>query len=154
MTTVAIKWKLTRDQSMNSSRCHEYHDVSKSPTIGISVHRFVPADNKDTLKTWYQWPFRGIQWVSLSASNAESASMSGCLMYYKRRSKYMKLWTWYLFALQWCCNERNGVTNHQPHDCLLNRLFRRTSQKHQSSASPPLWGEFTVDRWIPRTKGQ
>ena len=38
-------------------------------------------------------------------------------------------------AFQWRHNERDGVSNHQPHDCLLNRLFRRWSKKHQSSAS-------------------
>ena len=27
-------------------------------------------------------------------------------------------------------------------------------RKHQSSASLPLWGEYTGDWWIPRTKGQ
>ena len=32
-------------------------------------------------------------------------------------------------ALRWRHNERNGVSNHQPHDCLLNRLFRRRSKK-------------------------
>ena len=31
--------------------------------------------------------------------------------------------------LRWCHNERNVVSNHQPHDCLLNRLFRRRSEK-------------------------
>ena len=27
-------------------------------------------------------------------------------------------------ALQWRHNERDGISTHQPHDCLLNRLFR------------------------------
>ena len=27
-------------------------------------------------------------------------------------------------ALHWRHNERDGVSNHQPHDCLLNRLFK------------------------------
>ena len=30
--------------------------------------------------------------------------------------------------LQWRHNGRDGVSNHQPHDCLLNRLFRRRSK--------------------------
>ena len=30
---------------------------------------------------------------------------------------------------QWRHNGRDGVSNHQPHHCLLNRLFRRTSKK-------------------------
>ena len=32
-------------------------------------------------------------------------------------------------TLQWRHNGRNSVSNHQPHDCLLNRLFRRRSKK-------------------------
>ena len=32
-------------------------------------------------------------------------------------------------ALQWRYNGRGGVSNHQPHDCLLNRLFGRRSKK-------------------------
>ena len=32
-------------------------------------------------------------------------------------------------ALKWRHNERDSVSNHQPHDCFLNRLFRRRSKK-------------------------
>ena len=32
-------------------------------------------------------------------------------------------------TLQWRHNELDGVSNHQPHDCLLNHLFRRRSKK-------------------------
>ena len=32
-------------------------------------------------------------------------------------------------SLQWRHNEHDSVSNHQPHDCLLNRLFRRRSKK-------------------------
>ena len=32
-------------------------------------------------------------------------------------------------TLQWRHNVRDSVSNHQPHDCLLNRLFRRRSKK-------------------------
>ena len=32
-------------------------------------------------------------------------------------------------SLQWRHNERDGVSSHQPHDCLFNSLFRRTSKK-------------------------
>ena len=28
-------------------------------------------------------------------------------------------------TLQWYHNEHDGVSNHQPRDCLLSRLFRR-----------------------------
>ena len=38
-------------------------------------------------------------------------------------------------SIQWRHSERDGVSNHQPHDCLLNCLFRQRWKKHQSSAS-------------------
>ena len=35
----------------------------------------------------------------------------------------------FLYSLQWRHNERDGVSNDQPHDCLLNRLFRHEWKK-------------------------
>ena len=34
-----------------------------------------------------------------------------------------------LWPLHWRPNGRNSVSNHQPHDCLFNRLFRRRSKE-------------------------
>ena len=34
-----------------------------------------------------------------------------------------------LQVLQWHHNDHDGVSNHQPHGCLLNHLFRRISKK-------------------------
>ena len=33
------------------------------------------------------------------------------------------------YALRWRHNARDSVSHHQPHDCLLNRLFRHRSKK-------------------------
>ena len=33
------------------------------------------------------------------------------------------------FTLQWRHSGHHGVSNHQPHDCLLSRLFRHRSKK-------------------------
>ena len=51
--------------------------------------------------------------------------------------------------LQWRHNGRDGVSNHQPHDCLLNRLFRRRSKKKSKprvtslcAGNSPVTGEF------------
>ena len=41
--------------------------------------------------------------------------------------------------LRWRHNGRNGVSNHQPHDCLLNRLFRRRSKKTSKLRVTGLW---------------
>ena len=35
----------------------------------------------------------------------------------------------YIVPLHWRHNGHDSVSNHQPHDCLLNRLFRRRSKK-------------------------
>ena len=45
-------------------------------------------------------------------------------------------------TLKWRHNERHGVSNHQPHDCLLKRLPKET----KSSASLAfVWG---IHRWM------
>ena len=56
-------------------------------------------------------------------------------------------------SLQWRHNERNGVSNHQPHDRLLNRLFRRTAKKTSKlrdtglcEGISPVTGEFPAHR--------
>ena len=43
-------------------------------------------------------------------------------------------------SLQWRHNGRDGVSNHQPYECLLNRLFKRRSKK-TSKRQWPLRGE-------------
>ena len=64
-------------------------------------------------------------------------------------------WKWINFyALRWRHNGHGSISNHQFHDCLLNRLFRRRQRKHQSSASLPFVRGIHGDRWIPRTNGQ
>ena len=53
-------------------------------------------------------------------------------------------------SLQWRHNGRDSVSNHQPHDCLLNRLFRRRSKKQTSklrvtglcAGDSPVTGKF------------
>ena len=56
-----------------------------------------------------------------------------------------------LTTLQWHHNGRNSVSNYQPHDCLLNRLFRRRSKKKSKlrvtglcAGNSPGTGEFSV----------
>ena len=58
-----------------------------------------------------------------------------------------------LLLLQWCHNERNGISNHQRLDCLLNSLSRRRSKKTSKlrviglcEGNSPVTGEFTAQR--------
>ena len=52
-------------------------------------------------------------------------------------------------SLQWRHDGRDGVSNHQPHHCLLNRLFRHRSKKTSKlpttglcAGNSPVTGEF------------
>ena len=56
-------------------------------------------------------------------------------------------------ALQWCHNECDGVSNHQPHDCLLNQFFglrwKKTSKLPVTgfcAGNSPVTGEFPAQR--------
>ena len=58
-----------------------------------------------------------------------------------------------LVTLQWCHNGCDGVWNHQPHDCLLNRIFMRRSKKTSKlcvaglcAGNSPATGEFPAQR--------
>ena len=44
------------------------------------------------------------------------------------RTSWFVIWNM-RHTLQWHHNEHDCVSDHQPHDCLLNRLFRRRSKK-------------------------
>ena len=58
-------------------------------------------------------------------------------------------------SLRWRHSERDGVSNHQPHRCLLNRLFKAQIKENVKAPSHwPLCWKFTSDRWIPSTKGK
>ena len=59
----------------------------------------------------------------------------------------------FVVSLQWRHNGHDGVSNHQPHGCLLNRLFRRRSKKTSKlrvtglcAGNSPVTGEFLAQR--------
>ena len=72
------------------------------------------------------------------------------------RTKQQHIWIMQWFkqlSSQWPHNEHNGVPNHQPHDCLLNRLFWCRSKKTSKlrftglcEGNSPVTGEFPTQR--------
>ena len=69
--------------------------------------------------------------------------------WYRRICKQMA-WS---VTLQWHHNEHDGVSDHQPCDCLLNRLFRRRPKKPWDllvtglcAENSPVTGEFPTQR--------
>ena len=60
---------------------------------------------------------------------------------------------WGKHSLQWRHNERDGVSNHRPHDYLLDCWFRRISKKISKlcitglcAGNSPVTGEFPAQR--------
>ena len=62
---------------------------------------------------------------------------------------WVKCWPRFMspYALQWCHNGRNSISNHQPYDCLLNHLFRRRSKKTSKFRVAGLWPVNSPHKW-------
>ena len=85
--------------------------------------------------------------TSISCANGNVVNIPRCLSFGSQFVNYTSIAKFQ--TLRWRHNGRDGVSNHQPHDCLLNRLFRRRSKKtsklHGSGlceGNSPVPGEF------------
>ena len=78
-----------------------------------------------------------------------------------RKALSCKQYLYFLYKFRWSCswavqsrhNERDGVSNHQPHECLFSRLFRRRSKKTSKlrvtglfAGNSPVTGEFPAQK--------
>ena len=84
---------------------------------------------------WASWPFYFGPWIALIKDSVIRT--------------HLRFQQPTMLELQWRHNGRVGVSNHQPHDCLLNRLFRRRSKKTSKlhvtgicAVNSPVTGEF------------
>ena len=89
------------------------------------------ARNPYHYEIWYQFPVVHMTVISAILINGaikfKKKNNNNTKTAIKSRKRMVEL----LLAdtSQWRHNERDGVSNHQPHDCLLNRLFRHISKK-------------------------
>ena len=100
------------------------------------------------------WPFVWNVISSTRWNQDQGRTRAECLTYLYKRSFLTKfLWTiWRQFLytsisilLQWCHSKRDCVSNQRRLDCLLNRLFRRTSKLRViglCEGNPPVTGGF------------
>ena len=73
-----------------------------------------------------------------------------CVYHHNRQYQSFPLLSYFpVFALQWRHNMRDGVSNHQPHDCLLKHLFGRRKKTPSKlrvtglcAGNSPVTGEF------------
>ena len=73
-----------------------------------------------TSQHWLRWWLGAIMHQAISWINV---NLVLCRLLASQR--YNKL----IYSLQWHHNGHDGISNHQPHDCLLNHLFRHRSKK-------------------------
>ena len=89
----------------------------------------------------------------MNFANIHDCSGNGLPTKFLRNMCHMPKFSKYIvvdsISLQWRHNECDGVSNHQPHDCLLNHLFRRRSKKAPKlrvtglcAGNSPVTGEF------------
>ena len=79
--------------------------------------------NKRLSKQWWGWWFETASRPLWRHRNVEGESRK-CPSYQSIKG----VWKFHM-SLQWRHNELDSVSDHQPHECLVNGLFRRRSKK-------------------------
>ena len=96
-------------------------------------------------------PFLLLFWLVFTGAMLDLSSIIlGNILWLKH---WIGDWQYPGITLLWRHNGRDGVSDHQPHDCLLDRLFRRrlknTSKLRVTSlceGNSPVTGEFLTQR--------
>ena len=76
-----------------------------------------------------------LRWISWTSTNMHAFRKIDCIFGTYSKSRCQKSRT----SLYWRHNDHDGVSNHQSHGCLLNRLFRRRSKKTSKLRVTGLW---------------
>ena len=119
--------------------------ITGNSTVISTAHLGQQQISTDTKALHYQFlrkePTRNRCFTSQKPTNAESASLP---------------WSLHLHGqspLQWHHNGRDSVSNHQPHDCLLNNFLRNRSKNISKlrvtglcAGNSPVTGEFPAQR--------
>ena len=88
------------------------------------ISYFIPHFIKDVI-TYPCWGMNSVLCTCYSRIYKEIASCQVCCVLY--------------YTLRWRHNDHDGVSNHQPHGCLLNHLFRRRLKKPSKLRVTGLW---------------
>ena len=139
MFSVARAWATiplwsTADSSLHLRQCQPYlwgydHEKFSSKIIIIIIIIFLS----------YEWSYAHRKYCETDLVNAVTSAVT---KFYRQG-----------YSLQWRHNEPDGVSNHQPPDCLLNRLFRHRWKKTSKlrvtgvcAENSPVTGEFPAQR--------
>ena len=129
-TLVGVNLPVGEFPQFTHSLIYTFSECLWLPRVGIDINlaifnirccgqssqiRFCPVANQLRQLSWACHKLAG---VSLNIHGRDRSYYLHCLLVCTTT-----------IALQWRHNERGSVSNHQPHDCLLNRWFRRRSKK-------------------------
>ena len=110
-------------------------DRRNSSVLAIAIVSLFPDINDLRMGHWVtkgpSLAVRHCQNIWFIACSTQSYCLSQCWLKHNYNYTYQQR----CFPLQWRHKGRDGVSHHQPHDCLLNCLFRCRSKKHQIPAS-------------------
>ena len=154
-------WIKSNPDLLNDSR-HDFNSVVTCGTGGCLV--FSAKEQSDYESNTYIFPLKDkdpqlyilqpdcctkwrVPWLSGGDQTSASWVLLTCLTHFSS-------WQWSLnITLQLRHNEHYGVSNHQSHDCLSSRLFRRRSKKISKlrvtglcAGKSPVTGEFPAQR--------
>ena len=130
-----------------------------SPWIGTAVNKLLDYITCDSdISTMGKLSLQFLMVVSITRTNAtidvyylDVIELSTVHLTTNQRLCNYWIWMWQScnvfsdITLQWCHNDHDDVSNHQPHDCLLNRLFRRRSRK--TSKLRVKWFNLMTSSW-------
>ena len=87
--------------------------------------RMIKRLSKQSRHRWFETPSRSLcrYCNDLTIRSVHSHIWKQFSFLYGSRLSFL-----FIFSLRWRHNEYGWVSNHQPRDCLLNRLFRRRSK--------------------------
>ena len=142
---------------MNSLNEHEAWELVFNSEIGLDL---VFENCEKCVLDAYEWSLLGACHHLVCLSEMGPRTNMNCIAYV-----VAVCWAWYapnvyvtrchkyLQSLLWRHNGNVGVSNHQPHDCLLNRSFRhrskKTSKLHVTGlcvGNSPVTGEFPAQK--------
>ena len=141
--------------------CFDQYKLSRQYCKIYEIRLYFSPINLNFCLYWRSWSFCG-DISSISTSWFQKLRNLGCSCgSYSIQQLYGKNNTIQVLCdglkdrvpSQWRHNGRDGVSNHQPPDCLLNRLFKRRSKKTSKLRAPGLCagnssvtGEFPTQR--------
>ena len=122
--------------------CISFSNESERDPTNLHPHHFPimkPDSSAGHWKSGFLIKLLDTLWPALLSFNKRPAKLQ-CLSAIMRQAPYNRrhltplgiahtVRCRYKTVLKWRHNERDGVSNHQPHDCLLNHLFRHRSKK-------------------------